>query len=171
VLQYVLSYAQYVLSYVFLSSSHTYCLFFFSMAYGIGGMITLTDLYCIFNRARGTELVSPDDLLKAASIAKHLGLGLRLRVFPSGVKVLQGDAYSEAAMGKRILSVIEADVTAVTAGGTGAAESAYKQSGLQAADLAIRLNISLVVAKEQVCMYHVSCIMYHVSCIMYHVSQ
>jgi hypothetical protein len=24
-----------------------------------GGMIALTDLYCLFNRARGTELISP----------------------------------------------------------------------------------------------------------------
>ena len=26
----------------------------------------LPDVYCLFNRARGTELVSPDDLLAAA---------------------------------------------------------------------------------------------------------
>jgi EAP30/Vps36 family len=29
-----------------------------------GGMMTLPDVYCLFNRARGTELVSPDDLLQ-----------------------------------------------------------------------------------------------------------
>lgn len=31
-----------------------------------GGMMPLPDVYCLFNRARGTELVSPDDLLAAA---------------------------------------------------------------------------------------------------------
>lgn len=30
-----------------------------------GGMMTLPDVYCLFNRARGAELVSPDDLLAA----------------------------------------------------------------------------------------------------------
>lgn len=30
-----------------------------------GGLMMLPDVYCLFNRARGTELVSPDDLLKA----------------------------------------------------------------------------------------------------------
>lgn len=29
-----------------------------------GGMMTLPDVFCLFNRARGTELVSPDDLLQ-----------------------------------------------------------------------------------------------------------
>ena len=28
----------------------------------LGGMITLPDLYCLFNRARGLEIVSPEDL-------------------------------------------------------------------------------------------------------------
>ena len=35
-----------------------------------GGMMPLPDVYCLFNRARGTELVSPDDLLAAAQ-ANH----------------------------------------------------------------------------------------------------
>lgn len=30
-----------------------------------GGLMPLTDVYCLFNRARGSELVSPDDLLAA----------------------------------------------------------------------------------------------------------
>ena len=29
--------------------------------------MTLTDVYCLYNRARGTDLISPDDLLQAAS--------------------------------------------------------------------------------------------------------
>jgi ESCRT-II complex subunit VPS36 len=38
-----------------------------------GGMMTLPDVYCLFNRARGTELVSPDDLLQVllGSAAEH----------------------------------------------------------------------------------------------------
>jgi len=52
-----------------------------------GGIMTLTDVYCVFNRARGTELVSPDDLLAACKLLSTLGLPLRLRSFPSGVTV------------------------------------------------------------------------------------
>ena len=28
-----------------------------------GGVLALVDLYCLYNRARGTDLISPDDLL------------------------------------------------------------------------------------------------------------
>lgn len=109
----------------------------------LGGMITLTDLYCLFNRARGTELVSPDDLLKAASLTNKLRLGVRLRVFDSGVKVLQADSYDEEKMGERITTLLHAPEFAST--------------GLQASDLAARLNISLVVAKEQLLIAEARC--------------
>jgi hypothetical protein len=32
--------------------------------------MTLTDVYCLFNRARGTELISPDDLFVSVSSPK-----------------------------------------------------------------------------------------------------
>lgn len=40
-----------------------------------GGMISLPDVYCLFNRARGTELVSPDDLLQVGAGAGGKGGG------------------------------------------------------------------------------------------------
>ena len=48
-----------------------------------GGILTLSDVYCLFNRARGMELVSPDDLINACTIFESLSLPLRwdLRVF------------------------------------------------------------------------------------------
>ncbi len=45
----------------------------------LGGMITLTDLYCLLNRARGAVLLSPEDLLESAELMKTLCLGLHLR--------------------------------------------------------------------------------------------
>lgn len=36
------------------------------------GLMPLTDVYCLFNRARGTELVSPDDLLDAAKLLQKV---------------------------------------------------------------------------------------------------
>jgi ESCRT-II complex subunit VPS36 len=51
--------------------------------------ITLIDLYCLYNRARGTHLISPDDLLRACQLFASLGLNdLKLEKFPSGVLAL-----------------------------------------------------------------------------------
>lgn len=33
-----------------------------------GGIMPLPDVYCLYNRARGTELISPDDLLSAVRL-------------------------------------------------------------------------------------------------------
>lgn len=52
-------------------------------------MLTLQDVYCIYNRARGTDLISPMDLMKACKLFQPLGLPLRIRVFESGVIVVQ----------------------------------------------------------------------------------
>lgn len=56
-----------------------------------GGIMSLVDLWAVFNRARGgVELVSPTDFEKAAVLWEKLGLPVRLRTFKSGVKVVQG---------------------------------------------------------------------------------
>jgi ESCRT-II complex subunit VPS36 len=55
-----------------------------------GGIISLVDLWAIFNRARGgVELVSPNDFEKAARLWEKLKLPVRLRQFRSGVLVVQ----------------------------------------------------------------------------------
>lgn len=100
----------------------------------LGGLISLTDLYCLFNRARGSALVSPDDLLSAAERMQKLKLGVSLRVFPSGVKVIQLDSYNEDSNAQNLqhwLSTTE-----------------YASKGATAFDAALHMNISLVLAKE-----------------------
>lgn len=67
-----------------------------------GGMITLPDVFSIFNRARGTELVSPADLLTTARLLGPTRLGMSLRRFASGVLVIQADAHSDRAVGERL---------------------------------------------------------------------
>lgn len=57
------------------------------------GMMALPDMYCLFNRARGTELISPDDLLSAAKLFPAIGARLSFRQFPSGVLVVQSSAH------------------------------------------------------------------------------
>lgn len=58
---------------------------------GMGGVVSLTDVYCLFNRARGTNMVSPEDLRGACDRLPSLGLGISQRTFPSGIVVLELD--------------------------------------------------------------------------------
>ncbi|KAF2762930.1 Vps36-domain-containing protein [Pseudovirgaria hyperparasitica] len=56
-----------------------------------GGIMTLVDLWAVFNRARGgVELVSPADFEKAAQMWDTLRLPVRLRRFKSGLLAVQG---------------------------------------------------------------------------------
>jgi len=56
-----------------------------------GGIMTLVDLWAMFNRARGgVELVSPADFERAARMWDTLKLPIRLRQFKSGLLVVQG---------------------------------------------------------------------------------
>nr|KYP34305.1 Vacuolar protein sorting-associated protein 36 [Cajanus cajan] len=60
-----------------------------------GGIINLIDIYCLFNRARGTELISPDDLLQACSLWEKFDVPVVLRKFDSGVMVIQTKSHSD----------------------------------------------------------------------------
>jgi hypothetical protein len=75
-----------------------------------GGMLTLPDVYCIFNRARGLALISPDDLFEAASLLSVIGLGMALRTFDSGVVVVQAAAHEDVSMSERILELAKAHI-------------------------------------------------------------
>jgi ESCRT-II complex subunit VPS36 len=56
-----------------------------------GGMMALTDLYCLFNRARGVALISPADLVKSCELFDALKLSYRMRKFDSGLLVVHSD--------------------------------------------------------------------------------
>ncbi|CAG0885723.1 unnamed protein product [Cyprideis torosa] len=60
-----------------------------------GGMMPLADAYCRINRARGLQLISPDDLIGAGKAMTSLNWPLRLREFPSGLRVLQLDTLDD----------------------------------------------------------------------------
>ncbi|KAG9511018.1 Vacuolar protein-sorting-associated protein 36, partial [Fragariocoptes setiger] len=52
--------------------------------------MTLPDVYCCFNRARGVDLVSPEDVLNACQIYQDMPeLGMRLVKYTSGLLVLE----------------------------------------------------------------------------------
>jgi ESCRT-II complex subunit VPS36 len=106
-----------------------------------GGMLALTDVYCLYNRARVTELVSPEDLLEAAKLLAPLGVGMRLRSFASGLQVVQLDSFSDAATGSRIAELL---------GGTAAAAAHPSEARyITALQLAAKWKIPLQIAQQQ----------------------
>lgn len=61
-----------------------------------GGIISLIDLWAVFNRSRnGVELVSPSDFQRAAELWEKLKLPVRLRRFKSGLLVVQRYDWSD----------------------------------------------------------------------------
>ncbi|CAH1766543.1 12717_t:CDS:2 [Entrophospora sp. SA101] len=68
------------------------------------GMMSLIDIYCIFNRARGVALISPEDLHKACLLFEELSLPLRLRKYGSGILVVH---HSDEKTAQRILEYIQ----------------------------------------------------------------
>jgi len=94
-------------------------------------MIPLTDLFCVFNRARGTEMISPDDLLRAASLLADLKLPVISEQFSSGVIVVKLASYTREAINKKIQ------------------EQIASSEKLKEFDFAQKERISLGVAHEQ----------------------
>ncbi|CAK9202786.1 unnamed protein product [Sphagnum troendelagicum] len=63
-----------------------------------GGMLAMVDAYCLFTRAHGTELISPEDLLQACTIWQTLDVFLRLTMLVSnGEAEKLGISAAEAA--------------------------------------------------------------------------
>ena len=62
-----------------------------------GGVVGLIDLYCMYNRARGTDLVSPDDLLIACKKMNQNSARFMIKSYPSGVVTVQSKMFNEDA--------------------------------------------------------------------------
>lgn len=68
-----------------------------------GGMMSLADVYCRVNRARGLELLSPEDLLNAC---RMLNGPIKLRKFPSGAMILQLETHDDETVSEETLEVV-----------------------------------------------------------------
>ncbi|GMN59214.1 hypothetical protein TIFTF001_028306 [Ficus carica] len=99
-----------------------------------GGMINLIDIYCLFNRARGTELISPDDLLQACSLWEKFDVPVMLRKFDSGVRVIQNKSHSDEEVFARIKTLVT--------------KPDALRTGISASDAAMTLGIAPAMAKE-----------------------
>ncbi|XP_027355581.1 vacuolar protein sorting-associated protein 36 [Abrus precatorius] len=99
-----------------------------------GGIINLIDIYCLFNRARGTELISPDDLLQACSLWEKFDVPVVLRKFDSGVMVIQTKSHSDEEVFTKIkMLVMKPDAL---------------RAGISASDAARTLGVAPAMAKE-----------------------
>ncbi|KAL7551509.1 hypothetical protein ACHAWF_018180 [Thalassiosira exigua] len=112
-----------------------------------GGMMTLTDVYCLFNRARGTNMISPEDLLKALDLMTDLELGVSKRSFSSGVVVIQDDEFDDEVMAKKLAEVASSSMKQFGNGDTTIAESLV--GGVTVTDVCRKLKISALLANEQ----------------------
>ncbi|VDN89297.1 unnamed protein product [Brugia pahangi] len=96
-----------------------------------GGMMTLSDVYCRINRARGLELLSPEDILNACQMLEQINLPISLNRFESGVMVVQLKEMS-------VETTIESTAELVATMGT-----------CNATKLAKCLSITVILAKER----------------------
>lgn len=114
-----------------------------------GGIISLVDLWAMFNRARGgVELVSPNDFDKAVRLWDKLKLPVRLRTFKSGVMVVQSRDRTDKATVTSLLAWIR-ELRTTPPDREVAWEWQVFGRGVTARDAAERFGWSIGVAEEE----------------------
>lgn len=114
-----------------------------------GGIISLVDLWAMFNRARGgVELVSPNDFEKAARLWGKLRLPVRLRTFKSGVMVVQSRDRTDETTIKALLAWLR-DLHDIPPDKDVAWDWQEFGRGVTAQDAAERFGWSIGVAEEE----------------------
>jgi ESCRT-II complex subunit VPS36 len=108
-----------------------------------GGMMTLTDVYCLFNRARGTNMIAPEDLLKAVDLTKDMNLGISKRLFSSGVVVIQADEFDDNIIGKKLAKLASISMEPQSQ------NPPSSLGGITVMDVCRALKISALLANEQ----------------------
>lgn len=74
-----------------------------------GGTMTLTDVYCLYNRARGSDLISPSELLNALELLPSLDIPMHISVMGNGLKVLSLNSLSCAAIQEKVVRLLLVD--------------------------------------------------------------
>jgi ESCRT-II complex subunit VPS36 len=114
-----------------------------------GGIISLVDLWQVFNRTRnGIELVSPLDFQKAANMWDSLGLPVRLRRFKSGLLVVQDRSRTDEKTIASLLHWLRKPPITISAS-TADLYSIHFGRGATAQDTAEKFGWSVGVATEE----------------------
>lgn len=94
--------------------------------------LTLSDIYCCFNRARGMDLVSPDDILSACKQLECLPeLQLKLVEYKSGLLVVQNQTCDSDELIRKTVQHVE------------------QASCLSPLQLSARLTVSVQLARQR----------------------
>nr|CAG4644950.1 EOG090X09MN [Leptodora kindtii] len=96
-----------------------------------GGLMALSDAYCRVNRARGLDLVSPEDFYGACKLMEELALAVKLRCYESGALVLQLQSQTDSQLDSEICQLLE------------------DKRQLTAVELAQILGVSILLARER----------------------
>lgn len=98
-----------------------------------GGVMLLSEVYCRINRARGLQLLSPEDVMHACHLMKKLGLSLNLYTFDSGVQVVQTADLDQE-------KVLQATINVL---------GSHEHGGVSVGDLARECGMPLLLAQER----------------------
>lgn len=97
----------------------------------VGGTMALAEVYCRVNRARGLDLLSPEDLINACFMMNSdKSLPVKLRKFDSGVLALQSSSCDESVVLKKTVDALQI------------------HGSLSAQELSASIGVSVVLAKE-----------------------
>ncbi|KAK7071293.1 Vacuolar protein-sorting-associated protein 36 [Halocaridina rubra] len=99
-----------------------------------GGVMLLSEVYCRINRARGLELLSPEDVLNACQVMKKLALPLIMHTFESGVQVIQTATLDQKKVMEATMEVLNRH---------------EMDGGVSAGDLARECGLPLLLARER----------------------
>lgn len=75
--------------------------------------MSLSDAYCRVNRARGFELLSPEDFFQACNYMEKLNLPLTCRRFESGILVLQLQSRTRSQLEKETETLVRNSILTV----------------------------------------------------------
>lgn len=93
--------------------------------------MTLTEAYCRVNRARGMDLISPEDLLNACNKLDQINSPICLYAFDNGVQILQLRSLNMEQVSDEVVQLVES------------------LGSIDASQLAKSSGISLVLAAER----------------------
>ena len=96
-----------------------------------GGVVGLVDLYCMYNRARGTDLISPDDMsIACTKLNQHSDIFM-LKEYSSGLRTMQSKEFNADSYYQKLAQTIQE---------TG--------KGMTALKLSEKLNVNVALMKE-----------------------
>ena len=114
-----------------------------------GGIMSLVDLWAVFNRARGgVELISPLEFEKAARLWEKLKLPVRLRQFKNGLLVVQQADRTDDKTVAQLLSLLHELHTSPSNPEAGWVHETFGR-GITAQETAQRFGWSVGVASEE----------------------